>query len=132
VHHPDDQIEAYLKKFQPVIPDPLPGLEHTRELRRLPRLPAWIAALAVLTIVGVLALRVRDPKTDVPRVSRALPSEAGVPLGPLTQQKANEWLVRTPSLNAAVDDLAFRYQNSALQPGEQSAVAVLSEERIKL
>lgn len=61
MHNPDDQFEAYLKRFQPLIPDPLQAFEHTPLVRRLARLAGSIAAVAVLTIVGVLTWRVQTP-----------------------------------------------------------------------
>ena len=132
MHNPDDQFEAYLKRFQPVIPDPLPALEHTREVRRLPRLAAWIAAAAVMAIVGVLALRVHSPQVVVPAVTNLESSDMRPPTGPLTQQNTNEWLARAPSFKTAVDALGFRPETNPIQQGRKSAIAVLGEERIKL
>lgn len=132
MHNPDDEFEAYLKRFQPMIPDPLPALEHTREVRRLPRLAASIAAVAVIAIVGVLALRVQRPRVVVPVATNLESSDMRPPMGPLTQQKTNEWLARAPSFKTAVDQLGFRPETNPIQQGKQSAVAVLSEERIKL
>ena len=132
MHNPDDQFETYLKSFQPVIPDPLPALENTREVRRLPRLAGAIAAIAILTIAGVVALRVQRPRVVVPVVTNLESSDIHPPTGPLTQQNANQWLAQAPSFKAAVDHLGFRSQTSPIEQGKQSAVAVLSEERIKL
>ena len=132
MHNPDDQFETYLKRFQPVIPDPLPALENTRRVRRLPRLAASIAVIAIITIAGVIALRVQTARVVVPVVTNFESSDLHPPTGPLTQQNANQWLARAPSFKAAVDNLGLRSQTSPIEPGKQSAVAVLSEERIKL
>jgi hypothetical protein len=132
VHNPDDQFEAYLKRFQPLIPDPLPALEHTRVVRRLPWLAGSIAAVALMTIGGVLVWRVESPQVVVPVVTKLESSDMRPPIGPLTQQNTNEWLVRAPSFKTAIDHLGFRPETSSIQQGKQSAVAVLSEERIKL
>ena len=132
MHNPDDQFEAYLKRFQPLLPDPLPAPEHTRVVRRLPRLAGWIAGVAVMTIVGVLALRVYRPQVVIPAVTNLESSDMRPPMGPLTQQNTNEWLVRAPSFKTAVDHLGFRPETSSIQQDKQSAVAALSEERIKL
>lgn len=132
MHNPDDQFEAYLKRFKPVMPDPLPGLERTREVHRLPRLAASIAAVALIAIVGVLALRVQRPRVVVPVATNLESSDMRPPTGPLTQQNTNEWLARAPSFKTAVDHLGFRPESNPIEQGKQSAVAVLSEERIKL
>lgn len=132
MHNPDDQFEAYLKRFQPLIPEALPAHDHTRMVRRLPRLAGWIAALAVMTIVGVLAWRVQRPQVAVPVVTNLESSSVRPPMGLLTQQNTNEWLARAPSFKTAVDDLGFRPETGSIQQGKQSAVAVLSEEKVKL
>ena len=130
--NPDDQFEAHLKSFQPLIPDPLPALEHTRVVRRLPRLAGWIAAGAVMAIFAVLAWRAQKAQVVVPVVTKLDSGDMRPLRGPLTQQNINEWLARAPSFKTAVDHLGFRPETSSIQQGKQSAVAVLSEERIKL
>ena len=132
MHNPDDQFEAYLKKFQPLIPDPLPALKPTRKVGHLRWLVASIAAVAVIAIFGVLALRVQRPRVVGPVATNLESSDMRPPMGPLTQQKTNEWLARAPSFKTAVDQLGFRPETNPVQQGKQSAVAVLSEERIKL
>ena len=127
MHNSDDQFEAYLRKFRPVVPDPLPTVEYSRESRRSWKLAVSILAVASMVLVGVFLLKVRTPQTMVPVISQVVSGEAGPPSGPLTQQKANEWLARASSFTTAVDDLAFRNQTNSIQPGKQSAVAVLSK-----
>lgn len=126
MHNPDDKFEAYLKRFQPLIPDPLPSLEHTREVRRWPRLAGAIAAVAVMTIVGVFAWRVQRSQVVVPVVTKLESSDMRPPMGPLIQQNANEWLARAPSFKTAVDHLGFYPKTGSIQQGKQSAVAVMN------
>jgi hypothetical protein len=59
-------------------------------------------------------------------------AERGAPLKPFTMRSANAWLATSPSFKAAVDELAFRSPASPVPQGKQSAVAVLSKEKIKL
>ena len=116
MHNPDDKFEAYLKRFQPLIPT-LAAIEHTRVARRLPRLAVWIAAVAVMTIVGVL-LRLQRPQIAVPVVTNLESSDMCLPTGPLTQQNTNEWLTRAPSFKTAVDQLGFRPRNQLDSAGQ--------------
>ncbi len=51
---------------------------------------------------------------------------------PLTMRSANALMAKAPSFKAMVDDMAFRSQTIPLPKGKRSAVAVLSEEKIKL
>jgi hypothetical protein len=69
---------------------------------------------------------VLNTASDVAVAERHAPSE------PLTMRSANAWLATAPSFKAAVDDLAFRSQVSPVPQGKQSAVAVLSKEKIRL
>ena len=129
MHNPDDQFEAHLKRFQPLIPDPLPVLEHTRAVRRL---AVWIAVVAVMAAVGVLVLRIHKPEVVSPVVTVSDSSNVRPSVRPLTQRNANEWLARSPSFKTAVDRLEVRSESNLIQPGKQSAVAALSELRIRL
>lgn len=85
-----------------------------------------------MTIVGVLAWRVHRLQVVVPVVTNLGSTDMRPPMGPLIQQHANEWLARAPSFKTAVDHLGFHPKTGSIQQGKQSAVAVLSEERIKL
>jgi hypothetical protein len=49
----------------------------------------------------------------------------------LTMMNANALLAASPSLEAAVDELAFQPQGTPLPKDRHSALAVLSEERMK-
>jgi hypothetical protein len=133
VQTPDDeQFEAYLKRFHPIAPEPVPTLSVGHSSRRPPPLGIWLAAAAAI-VVGAVILHVRSSRIVVSnKASDAAVSERHAPSEPLTMRSANAWLATAPSFKAAVDDLAFRSQTSPLPQGKQSAVAVLSKEKIRL
>jgi hypothetical protein len=134
VQTPDDeQFEAYLKRFHPIAPEPVPTLSVGHSSRRSPPLGIWLAAVAAILVIGVVILHVRSSQIVVSNTaSDAAVSERHAPSEPLTIRSANAWLATAPSFKAAVDDLAFRSQTSPLPQGKQSAVAVLSKEKIRL
>ena len=129
----DEQFEAYLKRFHPVAPEPVPTLSVGHSSRRSPPLGIWLAAVAAVLVIGAVILHVRSGRIVVLNTdSDAAVSERHAPSEPLTMRSANAWLATAPSFKAAVDDLAFRSQTSPLPQGKQSAVAVLSKEKIRL
>jgi len=134
VQTPDDeQFEAYLKRFHPIAPEPVPTLSVGHSSRRSPPLGIWLAAVAAILVTGAVILHIRSSRIVVSNTaSDAAVAERHVPSEPLTMRSANAWLATAPSFKAAVDDLAFRSQTSPLPQGKQSAVAVLSKEKIKL
>jgi hypothetical protein len=134
VQTPDDeQFEAYLKRFHPIAPEPVPTLSVGHSSRRSPPLGIWLAAVAAILVIGAVILHVRSSRIVVSNTaSDAAVSERHAPSEPLTMRSANAWLATAPSFKAAVDDLAFRSQTSPLPQGKQSAVAVLSKEKIRL
>jgi hypothetical protein len=134
VQTPDDeQFEAYLKRFHPIAPEPVPTLSVGHSSRRSPPLGIWLAAVAAILVIGAVILHVRSSRIVVSNTaSDAAVSERHAPSEPLTIRSANAWLATAPSFKAAVDDLAFRSQTSPLPQGKQSAVAVLSKEKIRL
>jgi hypothetical protein len=134
VQTPDDeQFEAYLKRFHPIAPEPVPTLSVGHVSRRSPPLGIWLAAVAAILVIGAVILHVRSSRIVVSNTaSDAAVSERHAPSEPLTMRSANAWLATAPSFKAAVDDLAFRSQTSPLPQGKQSAVAVLSKEKIRL
>ena len=132
--HDDGKFEAYLKRFHPIPPEPVPTLSLSHSRRRSPPLRIWLAATAaIFLLVGAVVFRSRNGRTIVTNTAgnaevvarHALPE-------PLTTRSANAWLAKAPSFKAAVDDLAFDSQTSPLPQGKQSAVAVLSKEKIRL
>ena len=132
----DEQFEAYLKRFHPIAPEPVPTVSVGHSSRRSPPLEIWLAAAAAILVIGVIGsviLHVRSSRIVVSnKASDAAVSEWHAPSEPLTMRSANAWLATAPSFKAAVDDLAFRSQTSPLPQGKQSAVAVLSKEKIRL
>ena len=129
----DEQFEAYLKRFHPIAPEPVPTLSVGHSSRRSLPLGIWLAAVAATLVIGAVILHVRSSRIVVSNTARdAAVSERHPPSEPLTMRSANVWLATAPSFKAAVDDLAFRSQTSPLPQGKQSAVAVLSKEKIRL
>jgi hypothetical protein len=125
----NDGFEAYLKQFRPVAPDALPQrIQQSRRSRSL--LWMWAAGFATVAILGSVALqvssRVRQQGTAPARVE-------AVRLGqPLTIRNANALLAAAPSYKAAMDSMVFQHQDSTIPENQQSALAVLAKEKIKL
>jgi hypothetical protein len=134
VQTPDDeQFEAYLKRFHPIAPEPVPTLSGGHSSRRSLPLGTWLAAVAAVLFAGAAILHVHSNRVVVPNTARdAASAERYAPSEPLTMRSANAWLATAPSFKSAVDGLAFRPQGSPLPQGKQSAVAVLSKEKITL
>jgi hypothetical protein len=131
--HDDEQFEAYLKRFHPIAPEPVPTLGIGQPSPRSLSLGSWLAAVAAVLVVGAAILHVHSNRVVVPNTARDVASaEWHPPSEPLTMQSANAWLATAPSFKSAVDGLAFRPQSSPLPLGKQSAVAVLSKEKIRL
>jgi hypothetical protein len=134
VQTPDDeQFEAYLKRFHPIAPEPVPTLSVSHSSRRSLPFGTWLAAVAAILVIGAVILHIRSNRVVVSnRAGDAGIADRHAPSEPLTMRSANAWLATAPSFKAAVDDLAFRSQTSPLPQGKQSAVAVLSKEKIRL
>jgi hypothetical protein len=134
VQTPDDkQFEAYLKRFHPIAPEPVATIRFGDVSRRWLSLGAWSVAVAATLVIGTVILQVRRNRVVVPNTPYDVAfAERHAPVGPLTIRMANGWLLTAPSFKAAVDGLAFRSQTSSLPQGKQSAVAVLSKEKIRL
>ena len=129
----DEQFEAYLKRFDPIAPEPVPTLNVAHRSRRSLVLATWLAAVAAILVIGAVILHIRSNRVAVPNTARDVAfAERHAPSEPLTMRTANAWLATAPSFKAAVDDLAFRSQTSPLPQGKQSAVAVLSKEKFRL
>jgi hypothetical protein len=134
VQTPDDeQFEIYLKQFHPIVPEPVPTTRFRHASRRSLSIGAWIAAVAAILIIGTVLLHVRSNRIVVPNTAPDVAfADRDAPAGPLTMRSANDWLSTAPSFKAAVDGLAFRSQTRGLPQGKQSAIAVLSKEKIRL
>ena len=129
----DEQFEGYLKRFQPIAPEPVPAISVGGSFWRSTSLGTWLAAVAVILLLGAVVLHVRSNRAVVPNTSSDAAFAGRRALSePLTMQSANAWLAKAPSFKAAVDGLAFRPPTSPVQQDRQSAVAVLSKEKIRL
>lgn len=129
----DEQFEIYLKRFNPVAPDPLPTLRADYSSRVSLSVGSWLAAVAAVFVIGIVILHFTNNRFVVRNTTRDLAyAERHAPLKPLTMGSANAWLATAPSFKAAVDDLAFGPSTGTLPQGKQSAIAVLSKEKIKL
>jgi hypothetical protein len=129
----DEQFEVYLKRFHPIAPEPVPTLRVGYASRRSLSLGTWLAAVAAVVLIGAAILHIRSSRVVVPNTVRDVAfAERPAPLEPFTMRSANAWLATAPSFKAAVDDLAFRSPTTHLPQGKQSALAVLSKEKIKL
>jgi hypothetical protein len=134
VQTPDDgQFEAYLKRFQPVAPEPVPRIDAGRSSRRSLWLGAWLAAVVAVLVIGAVIVHVRSNRVVAPSRSSDDALASGFATSePLTMRSANAWLATAPSFKAAVDGLAFHTRMNPLPQGKQSAVAVLGKEKIRL
>lgn len=129
----DEQFEAYLKRFDPIAPKPVPTFNVAHKSRRSLLVATWLAAVAASLIVGAVILHFRSNRVAVTNSARDVAfAERHAPSGPLTLRSANAWLATAPSFKAAIDDLAFRSQTSPLPQGKQSAIVVLSKEKFRL
>lgn len=129
----DEQFEVCLKRFHPIAPEPVPTLRVGHASRRSVSVGTWLAAVAAILVIGVVILHISSNRVVDPRAARDVAfAERHVPSEPLTMRSANAWLATAPSFKAAIDALAFRSQTSPLPQGKQSAVAVLSKEKIRL
>jgi len=129
----DEQFEVYLKRFHPIAPEPVPILRVGRASWLSLSLGTRLAAAAAILVIGTGIVHIRSNRVVVPNTAHDIAfAERRAPLEPLTMRSANAWLATAPSFKAAVDDLAFRSQTSPLPQGKQSAVAVLSKEKIRL
>jgi hypothetical protein len=126
---PDDELfKAYLKQFRPLAPTPLPAKAFGR------RAFLWAAGIAAIAILAVtLALHFRAEQARITKTSRqAGTADPVASTQALTVRRANDLLAKTTSFKTLVDDMAFRSQAIPIPEGEQSAVAVLGKEKIKL
>ena len=125
----DEKFETYLKQFRPIVPDPLRVERAVKEPRRTWIGVAWVVAMAAAVLI-TLVLHMRNTRVGHEAIT---PTPATVDLSrPLTMRTANALLNAAPSYKAVIDDMAFRSENSEITQGKQSAVAVLSKEKIKL
>ena len=127
----DEQFETYLKQFRPLLPDALPTATRERALPRHWVFAIWSGGAAAVIILGVISFRVIPSRVAV-RPGNPGPASVTAAIPPLTIRDANSLLAAAPSYKAVLDDMAFHPQASTVPKDEQSAVAVLSKEKIKL
>jgi hypothetical protein len=126
----DERFEKYLRQFRPLAPDGLPA-----EIRPAPRrhlvLAAWAVGAVAVVIFGVAILRILEHRvTDQSNHSASVKWAAATPS--LTMRHANDLLATGPSYKAVMNELSFPLKSSPISKDKQSALAVLSKEKIKL
>ena len=126
----DERFEKYLKEFRPIIPDALPQNPRERRWPRYRILGIWSVSAATAIILAVITVRIFLHRDSGPRTRQAV--NLNVAMGPLTMHDANVALSAAPSYKAALDEMAFHPQRSTVPNNKQSALAVLSKEKIKL
>lgn len=127
----DEQFETYLKQFRPTAPESLPTTS-VRKVRTMGRPTALIATAAAIILLAIVGMRSQHKQvvTNVP-MTKDGPTNI-LAKAPLTMRDANLLLVDAPSFKSAVNDLAFKSQRIPLAKNEQSAIHVLSKEKVKL
>src|SRR5512133_3494012 len=130
----DEKFETYLRRFDPISPEPIPTLTFGYASRRSLRLTAALAGFAILLVVVAADIfhTIGGRQIIGNMLHETATTETREPMGPLTLKRANSWLATSSSFKAAIDDLAFRHQSRPFPNGKQSAIEVLSKERIKL
>ena len=128
----DEPLEAYLKRFRPLAPEPLPLKASTHRTPRAAVL--WAATIAAMAVfLGAVALHIYTKRVrvteDPGNVGSPIPLMGGQPL---TMRSANALMAKATSYKALVDDMAFRWQAMPLPNGKCSAVAALGKEKVKL
>lgn len=127
----DERFETYLKQFRPLLPDALPIKNRERALPRNWVFGIWSAGAAALIILGLIGFRVVPSRVPA-RPGNPQPAILTSPMRPLTMRDANSLLATAPSYKAVLDEMAFHPQSSTVPKDKQSAVAVLSKEKITL
>ena len=127
----DERFETYLKQFRPLLPDALPATTRDRALRHRWVFAIWSAGGAAVIILGVIGFRM-IPSRVPERPGSSHSVSVTSPAHPLTMRDANSLLATAPSVKAVLDEMAFHPRPSTVPNDQQSAVAVLSKEKIKL
>jgi hypothetical protein len=126
-----EKFEHFLKQFRPRAPRRLPIEKQERAARPLVSWALLATAALVSAVTVFLSVDRREFKrlvSGVPKLSTIKPLTSSQPL---TLGRANALLVEAPSVQAAVDSLAFPSQTSQVPKGARSALAVLGEEDFK-
>jgi hypothetical protein len=127
----DERFKSYLKEFRPLAPEQLRLERSASPVRRPFVLTAWAGACVAVLLVTFLVSQRFKP-------GQPADGNSGLAVGPngmtqtLTIGRANALLSHSPSFKEAVDELSFQPHAAPQSEGKQSALAVLSEENIKL
>lgn len=128
----DEKFENFLKQFRPRAPRPLQIEKRERKARPELALGALLAAAAVVFTVARFIIGGRPEPTRRPGGAQNVSSVKPLTNSqPLTLGRANALLLEAPSIQAAVDSLAFQSQATQTPKGTRSALAVLGEENFK-
>jgi len=129
----DEKFESFLREYRPRALEPLHIEQQERTRRRQFVFGSLVAAAAAALVVAMFTISNPSRWTHLPKDTEAPASaEQLINQQPLTIGKANALLARAPSVKAAVDQMAFKSQTTQLSKGKHSALAVLSQENIKL
>ena len=124
----DKEFEAYLKTFKPVAPKALPEIKTIRHRPfRALVLAGVLSAGIVILIVGSSVSYTRMVRQEIGRQTPPILPKGHPPLAPLTIRSANNWLATAPSIDAALDDLAFSPKSPPAPANDKSALAALRE-----
>jgi hypothetical protein len=130
----DSEFETYLRSYRSVVPIALPRPKRNgyRTFRALLVLGTIAAGIAIL-VAGIAVSYTRAGHRGVDHRTLEAASPGDRPsLPPLTVGSANGWLGTAPSMDAALDDLAFRSKNTPSPANNKSAIAVLRQENTTL
>lgn len=127
----DERFESYLKQFRPLLPDALPTPTRERPSSRHRNFAIWSVGAAAVIILGAIGWRMIPGRLSG-RPGNPQPVAVSAPIRPLTMRDANALLATAPSYKAVLDEMAFHPRPSTVPNDRQSAVAVLSKEKIKL
>lgn len=122
----DEKFELYLKQFRPLLPEALPV---TRQARRRIVLGIWAVGAAAAVIIGVIGFRSlysHGSEFNRPAIVEIVSNR------PLTMRSADALLASAPSYKPVMDELAFPRQSPMIPHGQESALAVLRKEKVKL
>jgi len=125
----ENGFEAYLKTFQPLRPDPLPEFRARSARFRFPF--AWAAGAALgggMLLAGMHDWQVKNHRA--PQVVAVAPRLRQP--GPLTLREINSLLTKADSLKDGLDAVTWKNRRVQVGPGQQSALAVLGEDKEKL
>ena len=125
----DEQFAKYLKQFRPLTPQ-----------RNLSREPVrgghdgvvWLTAVAAVWLLAAFAVwTVEHRPVGRPQTNSESAEHRAMP-APLTISNANALLVRSHSIKAALNEIAFQRRAGLVPSGSRSALEVLGQEKTKL